>query len=185
MRKKIQTNTSVTATYKNGSTKTFETIELASEETGLEINSIKSRANKPGSGAKSKDGITFEWADPAVRRSKQASRNRSKGNRYELQIIHELTNLGYKGLKSSRSESKNLDNAKIDIAETEDKLPCYVQCKATANTPNIEGITDACPIKDRPLIIFWKKQKSNEKQPEYVLMPKDFFYTLINGNINN
>lgn len=185
MRKKIQTNTSVTATYKDGSTKTFETIELASEETGLEINSIKSRANKPGSGAKSKDGITFEWADPAVRKSKQASRNRNKGNRYELQIIHELTNLGYKGLKSSRSESKNLDNAKIDIAETEDTLPCYIQCKATANTPNIEGITDACSVKDRPLVVFWKKQKSNEKQPEYVLMPKDFFYTLINGKINN
>ena len=51
---------------------TFETIELASEHTGLEINSIKSRANKPGSGSKSKDGMTFIWADPAVRRSRTA-----------------------------------------------------------------------------------------------------------------
>lgn len=179
MKKEKILNTQVTAFYPNGEKKVFETIEEASEKTGLGINSIKSRANKPGSGSKSKDGITFEWSDPTVRRSKQASRNRSKGVRYELQIIHELTNLGYKGLKSSRSESKNLDNAKIDIAETEDKLPCYVQCKATANTPNIEDITSKCPIKDRSLVIFWKKQKYNEKQPEYVLMPKEFFYTLI------
>ena len=69
---KKQTNTSVIATYKDKSTETFQTIEEASEKTGLPVNSIKSRANKPGSGAKSKDGMTFEWADPAVKRSKQA-----------------------------------------------------------------------------------------------------------------
>ena len=178
-KKKIQTNTSITVTYKNGDTETFETIELARDKTGLTINSIKSRANKPGSGSKSKDGMTFIWADPNVRRSAQASRNKKKGNKYELDIIHQLTNLGFKGLKSSRSESKNLDAAKIDIAETEDKLSCYIQCKATANTPNIENIINDCPIKDRPLVIFWKKQKVNEKQPEFVLLPKDYFYTLL------
>ena len=84
--KKKQLNTSVIATFKDGSTMTFETIELASEHTGLEVNSIKSRANKPGSGAKSKDGITFIWADESVRRSKQASRNKKKGNNFELEI---------------------------------------------------------------------------------------------------
>lgn len=77
---KKQLNTRVTAHYKDGSTQTFETIELAAESTGLAVNSIKSRASKPGSGAKSKDGITFEWADESVRRSKQAKRNKTKGN---------------------------------------------------------------------------------------------------------
>lgn len=183
---KKQVNTSVEVTYKNGSKEVFETIELASEKTGLEINSIKARANKPGAGSKSKDGMTFIWADPSVRRSKQAAKSRKKGSKYELDIIHQLTDLGFKGLKSSRSESKNLDNAKIDIAETEDHLSCYIQCKATANTPNIESITDACPIKDRPLVIFWKKQKINEKQPEFVLLPKEYFYKLlVNYESNN
>ena len=176
---KKQTNTSVTAIFKNGERKIFETIEEASSELNLGINSIKSRANKPGSGAKSKDGIMFEWADPAVRRSQTAKRSRNKGKKYELDIIHELIDIGYKGLKSSRSESRTLDNAKIDIAETEDRLPCYIQCKATANTPNVEKISADCPIKDRPLVVFWKKQKANEKQPEYVIMPKSFFYDLI------
>ena len=74
-----QINTSVIAKFKDGSTKTFDTIEEASSELKLEINSIKSRANKPGSGSKSKDGITFIWADDRVRRSKQANRSRRKG----------------------------------------------------------------------------------------------------------
>ena len=73
---KKQLNTACTVTYKNGTQETFETIQLASEKTGLEINSIKSRANKPGSGAKSKDGMTFIWADLAVRRSKTASKSK-------------------------------------------------------------------------------------------------------------
>ena len=81
-----------------------------------------------------------------------------KGNNYELKIIKELIGLGYKGLKSSRSESKNLDDAKIDIAETEDKLPCYVQCKCTKNTPSIAEIIKTCGRKDRPLVIIWNKQ---------------------------
>jgi hypothetical protein len=123
--------------------------------------------------------MTFEWADLAVKRSVTAKKNRKKGQKYELDIIHQLTDLGFKGLKSSRSESKNLDNAKIDIAETEDHLSCYIQCKATSNTPNIESIIEACPIKDRPLVVFWKKQKINEKQPEFVLLTKDYFYKLL------
>ena len=52
---------------------------------------------------------------------------REKGHAYERQIIKELTELGYKGLKSSRSESRNLDDDKIDIAETSGHLPCYIQ----------------------------------------------------------
>ena len=81
-------NTSVTATYKNGSTKTFNTIEEASEFTGLSIQSIKSRANKPGTGAKSKDGITFIWADIATRRSLTAKKSKRKGSAFELEIVH-------------------------------------------------------------------------------------------------
>lgn len=177
-------NTSVTATFKDGTEQTFNTIEEAAENTGLTIASIKFRANKPGSGSKSKDGITFKWADEHTRRSKNCIKSRRKGHKYELDIIHELTDLGFKGLKSSRSESRNLDNAKIDIAETEDHLSCYIQCKATANTPNIEKISEECGYKDRPLAIFWKKQKSdNTRCPEYVCIPKNYFYKLLQNDL--
>ena len=94
---KKQLNTSVTATFKDGSQKTYKSIEEASENTGLEINSIKARANKPGSGSKSKDGIIFEWADPAVKRSKTAKKSKAKGNAFELEIIHKLRDIGYEG----------------------------------------------------------------------------------------
>lgn len=108
---------------------------------------------------------------------------RRKGNNYELKIIKELIELGYEGLKSSRSESKNLDNDKIDIAETQDHLPCYVQCKCTKVTPSMATIMNECPRKDRPLVIFWNKQVDKGvnmgSEGEFVLMPKSFFYELI------
>ena len=107
-----------------------------------------------------------------------------KGNNYELKIIKELTALGFEGLKSSRSESKNLDADKIDIAETiPNTLPFYVQCKCTKNTPSIAEIIKTCGRKDRPLVIIWNKQIDKGvnmgSDGEYVMMSKDFFYELI------
>lgn len=117
--------------------------------------------------------------DEHTKRSYKASQSKRKGNGYELKIIHELTDLGFEGLKSSRSESKNLDNAKIDIADTMGVLDCYIQCKRTKNTPNIESISDACPYKDKPLVIFWNKESDNIHNNEYILMPKEYFYKLL------
>lgn len=94
--------------------------------------------------------------------------------------------IGYDGLKSSRSESKSLDNDKIDIAqdpEAENKLPFWVQCKATKVTPNVEEITKACPRKNKPLVIFWNKQINKEvnmaSAGEYIMMEKKYFYDLL------
>lgn len=92
---------------------------------------------------------------PKKKRSPNYSR--LKGANYELKIIKELTNLGYDGLKSSRSESKSLDNDKIDIAQDRDaknELPFWVQCKITKTTPNFEQIIKDCPRKQKPMAIF-------------------------------
>lgn len=40
-------------------------------------------------------------------------------------------------------------------------MDCYIQCKATDNTPNIEKIIKECSRKDRPLVVAWKKQNAN------------------------
>ena len=126
----------------------------------------------------------LEFEKPKKKRS--GAYSKQKGNRYELKIIKELVELGYEGLVSSRSESRSLDNDKIDIAETADKLPCYVQAKCTKVTPNVEEIIKACPRKDRPLVIVWNKQINKEvnmaSAGEYVMMPKSFFYELIKKN---
>lgn len=189
MAKKSQTNTSVTATYKNGTTEVFETIELASEKIGLEINSIKARANKPGSGAKSKDGITFEWADPAVRRSKQAKKSKQKGSQYELEIIHKLRDIGYEGCVSSRSQNKLADANKIDIVDMNNELPVNIQAKFTQNTPSYFDIMEACSDKSKPFCVCWKKAGKNGESAkgQVAMIPINFFYELLEmyGKINN
>lgn len=178
---KKQTNTKVTAFFKNGDTKTFETIELASEELNLPVNSIKSRASKPGSGSKSKDGITFQWADESVRRSKQAKRNKTKGNSFELEIIHKLREIGYTQCVSSRSQDKRSDANKIDIVDPSGELPINVQCKYTQNTPSYFDISEACSDKSKPFCLAWKKATKDGSQSPGTLMmiPIEYFYYLI------
>lgn len=174
-------NTSVTAKFRDGTTQTFNTIEEASEELNMEINSIKSRANKPGSGAKSKDGITFEWADPAVKRSKQAKKSKQKGNAYELEIIHKLREIGYEGCVSSRSQNKMADADKIDVVDMNGELPVNIQAKFTQNMPSYFDIRDACSDKTKPFCICWKKAGKNGESArgQVAIVPIDYFYELL------
>ena len=178
---KKQTNTSVTATFKDGSTQTFETIEEAASITGLEVNSIKARANKPGSGSKSKDGITFIWADPAVRRSKTASKSKRKGNNFELEIVHRLREIGYEGCVSSRSQDKLADANKIDVVDMNGELPVNIQSKYTQNLPNYFDIRDACTDKSKPFCMIWKKagKDGEDSRGTVAIIPVDYFYQLL------
>ena len=111
-------------------------------------------------------------------------RNKNRGKKYELKIIKELKEVtGDNDLCSSRSESRALDNAKIDIFDTNNTLPCYIQCKATQATPNIHKICQEVGKTDKPLVIVWGKQEMRNSNQitvgEYCLMPKNFFYELI------
>lgn len=122
------------------------------------------------------------------KKKRSGAYSKRKGNSYELKIIKELTNLGFDGLKSSRSESRSLDNDKIDIAQDRDaikELPFYVQCKCTKVTPSISEIIKSCPRKNKHLVIFWNKQVNKEvnmgSEGEYVMLEKSYFYELING----
>ena len=179
--KKKQLNTSVIATFKDGSTRTFDTIEEAAEFTQLAVNSIKARANKPGSGAKSKDGITFNWADESVRRSKQASRNKKKGNSFELEIVHKLREIGYLGCMSARAVYKIADANKIDIVDTNGELPINLQAKYTQNMPNFFDIKEACNDTSKPFGIIWKKAGKNGEQSRgtVAVIDVDYFYKLL------
>lgn len=178
MKQKKELNTSVKITLKGGDSYVYESLEQASLLTGMSEQTLKIRANK---NSIPKDGIKVEWLDEHTKKSYKASQSKRKGNNYELKIIHELTDLGFEGLKSSRSESRALDNAKIDIADTMGVLNCYIQCKRTKNTPNIEAITEACPYIDKPLVICWSKESDRPSNNEYVLMPKDYFYKLLSN----
>lgn len=112
------------------------------------------------------------------------ARNRSRGNRYELKIIKELKEItGNENLCSSRSDSKKLDNMKIDISDPDNVLDFYVQIKCTQNVPQIVNINKEVGKKDKPLIIVWNAQEAKESKQislgEYVIMPKEYFYQII------
>ena len=53
---------------------------------------------------------------------------REKGNNYERKIAKELNELGF-DVVTSRSESKNTDNNKVDLIDKSNKLPLNIQLK--------------------------------------------------------
>lgn len=173
---KKQLNESVKVTDKKGNSTIYNSLEEASEGCGLSVQALKLRANK---NSVPKDGIAVEWMDEHTKRSYKAKQSKRKGSNYELQIIKELTELGYSGLKSSRNESKRLDDMKIDVADTENVLDFYTQCKKTKNYPNAEQIMNDCPLKNKPLVIFWHKEEASTNYKDFVILPKDYFYSLI------
>lgn len=148
--------------------------------TGLTEASIKSRCNS-GTGAKSKDGTTFIWADEHTRKSKQAKRNKSKGNGFELEIVKELKECGYDGVVSARSQNKMADANKIDIVDMNNELPFNLQAKYTQNLPNYFTIRDECTDKSKPFCIAWKKATNDGSNSPgtVVVMPIEYFYELI------
>lgn len=121
--------------------------------------------------------------EKAKTKRKSGKYAKQKGNNYELQIVNELKQIGYEDCVSSRSESKRMDNDKIDIVS--DDLPVYVQCKCTKNTPSYHKIEEDCPRKDKPFVIFWNRQEVKEgnvnmsSAGEVVFVPKEFFYKLL------
>jgi hypothetical protein len=118
-----------------------------------------------------------------VKKQRNLKRNRARGNAYECAIAQELRDLRYPNIKTSRSESKAMDDRKVDLVDLDNKLEFYPQIKATMNTPDYFGIEKQCPLKDKPFIIFWKKIKATEStfrsEGEIVMLPKSFFYELL------
>lgn len=175
----MELNTACRAIFKDGSIKEFSSIEEASEQTGISIAAIKIRANKPG--ASGKDKTTFEWLDEHTRRHYQAKKSKNKGAGWETQIVKDLREIGYVGCVRAAGESKKVDNNKIDIIDTEHKLPVNIQAKNTANLPNYFTIRDACTDKSKPFCLAWKKAPTGgENSPgAVVLVPYEYFLQLL------
>lgn len=172
--KKTQLNTGVKITDKGGNVYIYDTIEKASEMTTLSVQTLKIRANK---NSIPKDGIQVEWLDPKTKKHYTAKRSKQKGSQLELDVIHKLNEIGYNTV-SSRSNSKMLDNSKVDIDDLEGNLPCYIQCKATQTIPSYFKIEEDCPLKDKPFVVVWKKQdKEGGNSPgTLILAPIEMFY---------
>jgi aspartyl/asparaginyl beta-hydroxylase (cupin superfamily) len=80
---------------------------------------------------------------------------------------------------------------KIDIFDEDNVLPCYFQLKKTQTTPSIKKINTEVGKIDKPLCILWNIQEKKEgninitSAGEYALIPKNFFYTLLECYIKN
>lgn len=74
---------------------------------------------------------------------------------------------------------------KIDIFDEDGILPCYFQLKKTQTTPSVKKINAEVGKLDKPLCILWNIQEKKEgnvnitSQGEYAIIPKDFFYKLL------
>lgn len=175
-------NTGVKITDRGGNTYVYDSIEKASELSGLSVQALKIRANK---NSIPKDGIKVEWLDPKTKKHYTAKRSKQKGSQLELDVIHKLNELGYNTV-SSRSNSKLLDNSKVDIDDLDGNLPLYLQCKCTQSTPSYFKIREECPLKDKPFGVVWKKQdKEGGNSPGTVaIVPIDILYAYLNLKLN-
>ena len=101
--------------------------------------------------------------------------NRKAGNNYELKIIKDLKEMGYKA-SSSRLESRLLDSQGIDIVSD---FPLKIQCKTSINQPNVHDILTE---KECDVIFFRKQEKATKNfitKGEYAMMRLDKLYELI------
>lgn len=114
--------------------------------------------------------------------------SKNKGNKYEQQIAKELRELGFSGVKTSRSESKELDNNKVDIIDTNKKLPFNIQLKKTLVCPQYFKIRSESTVDPESFIMFWAKQEKKQTNictvGECVIMDKKTFYELIKPYAN-
>jgi len=112
-----------------------------------------------------------------------ANRNRTAGHNYERKIKRELTELiGGSDWRTTREQSRAMDNAKIDLIDINGIGWFTVQCKTSTNLPKLEE--NLFKFNDKPNILFWKRTiKKKDKfvsKGEYVIMRKEDFYELVN-----
>ena len=125
-----------------------------------------------------------------------ANRNRNAGNGYERKIVNELKGMNFPSVITSRSESRNMDNAGVDIFDTKQNpnegeriLPVHIQCKNSKTNVNYHKLLTSEDLPDdKDTVIFHKKtEKVGNRfygRGEYVIMKKETFYDLLNHKTN-
>lgn len=115
-----------------------------------------------------------------------ANRNRTAGNKYELDVIKKLKGVGYTDAVSSRSESRRRDAAGIDICYSG---PWAIQCKSMSKIPNYHKLIKEMKYDEGevPVVVhnYTKKAVVNFiSQEEYVTMKLSDWLNLI-YDLNN
>ena len=180
---KKQLDLSVIITYKDGKEEIYPSLEVASKESGLTVAAIKIRCNKSRQGScNKKDKINCRWIDDTTFRHYQAKKSKNKGSAFETEIVEKLKSIGYDDVCRAASESKKLDNNKIDISGSTE---CAFQAKHTQTLPNYYKIREAC-TDERPLVLLWKKsaEENSISKGKLAIVDWDFFFTLLKNYHN-
>ena len=126
---------------------------------------------------------TEEELEPKKKRTRSKSYSRDKGHRYETKIAQELRDLGFTGVVTSRSESKSMDDNKVDLIDKDNKLPVKIQLKSTQTIPSYFKIRSESTVDPEEFVILWSKQEKRDVNivsvGEVVLIDKKMFYKLI------
>jgi len=114
--------------------------------------------------------------------------NRTRGHRAEQKVVNELKELGFTEVVSSRSESKAMDDNKVDIIDKANKLPCYIQIKHQIQTPPYFQIRKQTTVPKEKFVILWDKQEAKNTNIVTVgrcaIMDINLFYSLIKPYAN-
>ena len=118
-----------------------------------------------------------------AKKKRTGAYNRNRGHSYETKIARELRELGFQGVVTSRSESKRMDDNKVDLIDTENKLPVFIQLKKTIQTPSYFQIRSESTVDAEKFCIIWAKQEAKEKNictvGEVAILDKQLFYKLL------
>ena len=126
---------------------------------------------------------TEEDIEKKPKRRGLGARNKARGNEYECRIAKELRELGFTGVVTARSESKRMNNNKVDLIDTNKQLPFNIQLKRTVNTPQYFKIREESTVDPKSFVLIWNKQEKANVNflsvGEAVIMDKETFYDLI------
>jgi hypothetical protein len=104
------------------------------------------------------------------------TRNKQAGNKWELDIVHDLIEHGYDAV-TSRQESRSADARGIDIISK--RFPLPIQCKACVNQPNFHNLLTET---DASLVVYRKMEKRGSrfyKLADYAVLPWKDLLTII------
>jgi len=115
------------------------------------------------------------------------NRNRTAGNNLERKYAIELRDIGYDNIVTSRSESRLLDAAKVDLFDSNRGSPefkYFIQVKnTTKDLKYTDMFKDESRATDLPYVIMHNKTEKRGtrffSEGEYVIMEKNTFYNLI------
>jgi len=113
------------------------------------------------------------------------TRNKTAGSNWELEVIKRLKEIGFPHVVSTRAENRNLDAAKVDIMNSNERengrLPFDIQCKTTASTFNYQTFF-ADPVNKADVILHRQTRKSKKnfiKTGEYAISKADLFFSMV------